>query len=358
MPDIEGNRLSDMDFDEVSLVTRGANQDAKVVLFKGDDDIEKQCMDDHRKLKKRERCSTCGMVSTGKMGKMRKASVIDKIADVIAGHIPEEDQETILDKLSKTLNEPSGNEDTMDEPDTHKEIQMPVTKDEKEKVTEPDLSGVSDEVKAYIDAIKKDGEELLEDNKRLAVVADEAINADNEDDDDDDDDDEDDVEKAIAKADPALAGLIRKMQADAAATEERAKAAEMIAKAEQDRREGAEMVSLAKSWTGNIGAKHDDLGSALLDIKKNCTEETFSQVETVLKAADEAVKTGELFKAAGTTGHDTVAGSAEEMIDQKVAELRKADPSLDEVDALSRVLSENRDLYAKYDSERRNGARS
>jgi hypothetical protein len=32
----EGNRLSDMDFDEISLVTRPANQLSKVVLYKGD----------------------------------------------------------------------------------------------------------------------------------------------------------------------------------------------------------------------------------------------------------------------------------------------------------------------------------
>lgn len=53
--------LTDMELDEISLVTRGANQHAKVVLFKADKQAE--CSTNHKRMKPGNECKECGYIA-------------------------------------------------------------------------------------------------------------------------------------------------------------------------------------------------------------------------------------------------------------------------------------------------------
>jgi hypothetical protein len=56
----EESELTDMELDEISLVTRGANQHAKVVLYKGDK--QGGCSTNHMRMKSGNECKECGYV--------------------------------------------------------------------------------------------------------------------------------------------------------------------------------------------------------------------------------------------------------------------------------------------------------
>jgi len=283
-----GNRLSDMVYDEVSLVTRGANQDSVVVLFKAD-------------------------------------------TDSVDGDIHEQSEE------GSTLTR-NGN-------DT-KETTMPTGTEDKTKA--PDLSALPDDVRKsfedYVNGLQESNDELRKDNE---IMAEALADLDEDDDDFGDEDDTLDVQKldadTIAKLDPAIQTIVKAAQ-DA---NRRAEEAEQIAKSERDRRESAEAVELAKSLTTHTGADVNLLSTALLDIKKNCTEATLSVVTESLRSSNEVAKAGGLTENGTDNGADVVSKAAT-ALEQKRDEIIKLDPTLTKEQALVRAATENPDLYAEH----------
>lgn len=300
----KGHRLTDMEYDEVSLVTRGANQDAKVVLFKSDIDTADDGSDSLG-----QQDSTTKETNPMPERKAGKANEIKKVGDGV------------------------------------------------------DLSKLDPEVKAAVEAeFAKANEtqaELLGDAEEMAEVIDELLALDEEDDEEDDDVDHsviipdgDDVEKIdLSKLDAPVAALISKFQADAAQAQADALEAMEIAKAEQDRRELGEHVELAKSLTSSIAADNDELGAALMDIRKNCSDDTFKAVEEVIRGANEISKSSPIFKENGHTV--PLPNTAAAKIDAKVAEITKLDPTIDRATALATVLAGDSELYSEYVAENR-----
>lgn len=348
----EGNRLSDMEYDEVSLVPRGANQGAKVVLFKSDalEEIEKQCQSDHRSLKKRERCPECAMVSTGKQGKMRKASPIDKVWDILKSEdVPTE----ALDALDKAIH---GEDDPGDTLDDGKPIIKEHTMPTGTKPTLPEaidlskLDGLSDEAKAAITKFQEDTtaafNEVIKDAEELAEELEAATTADDE---DEDEDGETDVLKMapeeIAKLDPVMQSIVKAAQ-DA---NTRAETAEGLAKAAEDRRTNDEMTTLAKSLTTHTATDNEKLSKALVAIKKNCDSDTFTVVEETLRSANELAKTGT------SVGGEHGADNAEDITKGDKDEITKAaeklmadDSNLTLGAAIVKAAEENPEMYARY----------
>lgn len=348
-----GNRLSDMEYDEVSLVPRGANQGAKVVLFKSDalEEIEKQCQSDHRSLKKRERCPECAMVSTGKQGKMRKASPIDKVWDILKSEdVPTE----ALDALDKAIH---GEDDPGDTLDDGKPIIKEHTMPTGTKPTLPEaidlskLDGLSDEAKAAITKFQEDStaafNEVVKDAEELAEELEAATTADDEE--DEDEDGETDVLKMapeeIAKLDPVMQSIVKAAQ-DA---NTRAETAEGLAKAAEDRRTNDEMTTLAKSLTTHTATDNEKLSKALIAIKKNCDADTLTVIEETLRSANELAKTGT--SVGGEHGADNAEDITKGDKDELTAEaekLMKADSDLSLGEAIVKAAEDNPEMYQRY----------
>lgn len=296
-----GNRLSDMVYDEVSLVTRGANQDSLVVLFKADVDNPSDDPDE-------------GI------------------------HEPPVDPGTLT----------NGN-------NVHKETKMPTGTDTDNQA--PDLSGLPDEVQKslskYIDTLQKSNDVLQKDNETLAATLSEFVDEDGnpiveEDDDLIEDATTLDVTKMdageIAKLDPVMQSIVKQAQDSA----RRAEAAETIAKAEQTRREQAESVDLAKSLTTHVGTDNGVLATALLDIKKNCAEATHAMITETLRSANEIAKSGTPVGSTNGDDNGTDVSKAAGALEAKRDEIMKADPNISKEAALVKVATENPDLYAEY----------
>jgi len=145
-----------------------------------------------------------------------------------------------------------------------------------------------------------------------------------------------DIEKAEER--------IAKAEAEAKAATERAESAEKIAKAEQDRRVLAEHVEFAKSELPHMGDS-TELGAELHELEKSMAAEAYEKHIQRLKAANEQIAKGDLFRQLGVDGSPT-AGNADDsrVVQEKAAELRKADSSLSEFDATAKVLRDNPEL--------------
>jgi hypothetical protein len=82
--DVVGYRLSNMEFDEVSLCATGVNQESLIVLSKAlpkKNKSPENCKIDHKKLKGKLPCPECGMAK-GEMSKAVAGSYEDRIQRV------------------------------------------------------------------------------------------------------------------------------------------------------------------------------------------------------------------------------------------------------------------------------------
>lgn len=336
-----GNRLSGMEYDEISLVTRGANQKAKIVLFKSD------CPADHSSMKAGETCPTCGH----KVGSKVRKGVVGRLAGLIKGSV----DEALLDELEETIHEQDLDPDTLlGEPVHQQEKNMPdIEADFIEGVDLSKLDDLTDEQKAAVNDVlakaKAKVEEVTEDNTALTEAIDEleaqfSVEEENEDDPDLTKLDE------LAKSDPALAEVISKMQADTAAAQAEAKAA--IEKAEQmeEIAKLGEQVTLAKQWTPTISADPEALGLALRDIAKSCTATTYATIEQVIKSADTVAKTAKVLEETGSAGVPNP-DSAIGKLDAAATEIRKAEPELSVEEARAKALKDDPTLYREYRAE-------
>ena len=330
-----------MEFDEVSLVTRGANQLAKVVLFKADG-----CSCDKPMGKKGKACKECG-------GMIEKSqSFIEKVAAILknAG-VEDTDAATVLDSLEEAVH------DNDDPGDTLLDDEDPATKENAmaEQTEAPDLSGLPDDIRksveGHIAALTGTNAELTKDNTELAEALDAALT---EEDVTEEVEGETDVTKMaddeIAKLDPLMQSIVKQAKIDRAAAEE----ATTIAKAERDLRETAEMTELAKGMTENVGTDTALLATAMLDIKKNCLEATLAIVEQTIRSANEIAKKG--LAPSGGNGTDVVSKSAgETALESAATELCKADTTLTREAAMLAAAKADPKAYAEHVTITRKG---
>lgn len=137
-----------------------------------------------------------------------------------------------------------------------------------------------------------------------------------------------------------------------AAEVEKSKADEAIAiaKAEREHREKREYIAKSEGYT-NLAKSDDEFGEILYSLAKAerdgaLPEGTVEKLDTVLKAANEAA--ANVFKEYGRAGHGTGSSDATSKLDAAAAEIRKADTSLSEAQAIAKALKQDPSLYDEY----------
>lgn len=178
-------------------------------------------------------------------------------------------------------------------------------------------------------------------------------------DDDQQDDDEIDLEKADLPA--AVKTALRKAQEREAADAERIAKAEseaaeasQIAKAERDARVTREFVTKAEQYGALPGVNAETFGPVLKSASEKLTKDESDALETVLKAANEAISKSELMKEQGRGGRtEAAADSARAEVSKRAADLKKSDSSLSDYAAEQAVLKADPELAQRQVAEAR-----
>jgi len=157
--------------------------------------------------------------------------------------------------------------------------------------------------------------------------------------------------EAVIKATEDEKAELRK-EADEQAT--KAENAEKIAKEERDVRETRDYIAKSQGYV-NLAKSDDEFGPVLKSIANAerdgaLPEGTAAKLDEVLKAADEQVKAGDLFKEAGRNGHGGATDS-EGKAKAAAAEIKKADPKLTDAQAIAKAYADDPTLYDEYQKE-------
>jgi hypothetical protein len=122
-----------------------------------------------------------------------------------------------------------------------------------------------------------------------------------------------------------------------------------VAKAERDRRLDAEYLEKARGFS-HLAEKPESLAKVLRKVA-DFDADLFVEVDRLLKAANEQIAEGNLYKALGAPAAVVESGSAHERLDA-IAKAKVADGSAsDYPTALSKAAEENPDLYAEHRRE-------
>lgn len=272
---VVGNRLSDMEFDEVSLVNRPANQLSKVVLFKSADSEER----------------------------------------AVPGH-----KNKKMDEDEEEISKPGHYhkmEDDEEEDEDEEEVSKP---GHKMKKGDADVIDLPSEVYEYIDALESANAEMVDELSKMAEYIEE----------------ETDILKS---ADPAIVEIVK-------AAEQRAEAAEQIAKAERDYRIEQEFIAKAAEFNA-LSVDASTLGPILKAAAEALSEEAFGVIIDALTAANETVSESDLFSEVGkSTSFE--GGSSSDSIEKAAARLREEDTSLSHAQAISKAVELDPSLYTEY----------
>lgn len=138
----------------------------------------------------------------------------------------------------------------------------------------------------------------------------------------------------LNKADlsPEWQARIEKMEADQKAAVEKSEADAKLAKDERDQRVTREFVVKAEAIP-HVAGDTAEFGKVLKSASELLSKEEFELLEQRLSAVNEQIDKGELFKQLGRSG-DAERDSGEDAIARKAEELKKADSSLSDYDAL------------------------
>jgi hypothetical protein len=344
-----GNDISDMEFDEVSLVTRGANQGADVLIWKSAEDAG-YTMDADGTIHRPDG----SVVKTDGVDVDTDKHPLLKRIKAVFSNPTQESYDRLMADIGKALTDGAPAPTTLRQQDTRKDNTMTIAKADGTTIEAPSLDGLDDDIKKafseFIEEVSKTTSELVADNTQMA----EAIAKADEDLDDEYDGDEEwvEVEDAdggvtkvdISKADPATQVLVKSLAS-------RTNKAMEIAKAEQALRETGEMTVLAKGMTAHLAADADVLGPALLDIRKSCSEETYDAIVAVIKSGEEIAKTGAVMQNAGAdgSGNDNDVLSK---VDAAAKDLMAENEGMTIEVAKAQVLREDPDLYREHKAAR------
>lgn len=202
---------------------------------------------------------------------------------------------------------------------------MPELEEAQAKIEDVRKNGLLDsEVVEYIDTLEKANETLY---AALNDVADPEVSG------------EDDILKS---ADPRIVELVK-------SAEERAVVAETIAKGERERREDAEFLAKAEELTFVPGETND-----IADILKAATNhldgETLASFMDLLGKVNSMIEAGSVLDEIGKTTSTPATDSYTE-ITKRAEALRAEDPTLTEEAAITKVVSDNPDLYTAHTKE-------
>ena len=303
----KGNRLTDMEFDEVSLVKRPANQLSKVVLFKSDvsnsEEIvaEEKTVEVEPVLEQAEESVEKGYGMGMKMKKKKE----------MPAFIKEKMKEKEMEK-----------EEMEEEEEEEDEMPMKKMKNKgKMKKDDDDSVEIPSEVYDYIETLESANAELVDAIEKMAKEQ------------------QDEQDEILKSADPRLVEIVKGL-------EERASAAETIAKAERDHRLVQEYIAKA-STLSNLPIKAEEFGSVLKNVAEALTEEQFSAIWQVLNAANSNLSKAGLFNEIGkssTPDHDGPLANIEKV----ATALRQANPLLTREQSIAKAVETDANLYKQY----------
>lgn len=296
----KANRLTDMEFDEVSLVTRPANQLSKVVLFKSDTSTEETV--DNTEVENQE---------------------VEAQDAEVAGAEVEKGYSKMKKKGKKMMPKMEVEDDEEMEDD---EEEMPMKKGKGKMKKDDDEIEIPAEVYDYIETLEAANAELVDTLSKLAEA------------------EEQEQEDILKSADPQLVAIVKGL-------EERATAAEAIAKAERDHRLEQEYVSKAATLK-HLPVKAEDFGKVLKGVADALTEEQFSAIWQVLSAANANLSNSSVFGEVGKSGTIDADGPMS-VIEKAAAALRQVDPSLTREQSIAKAVSADANLYKQYVNERK-----
>jgi hypothetical protein len=170
------------------------------------------------------------------------------------------------------------------------------------------------------------------------------------------DGDEDDLNKADLP--PEVRARIEKAERDATAriekAEQAAQEATELAKAEREQRVTREFVAKAETLP-HLPQKPGEFGPVLKSASEKLTKEEYDELDRVLKAANEQIERGSLFKELGGAGGPGPGAGTDAFseVQRKAEELRKADSSLSPERALQKAMESDPELQARYAAEQR-----
>ena len=292
----KGNRLTDMEFDEVSLVTRPANQMSKVVLFKSDVTISEESVNPEDQVEE-----------------------VEATEEVVA----EESVEKGYGKMKKKKM-PAMADEEMEE-DEEEEMPMKKGKSKMKKGDDNDTVEIPAEVYDYIEALESANAELVEEVSKLANSMQESAEA---------------IQEEIFKsADPRMVELVKGL-------EDRVASAEAIAKAERDHRLEQEFVSKASTLT-NLSVKAEEFGVILKGVADRLTDEQYDAIWQVLSSANANLSKSGLFAEFGkssTTDND----GPMSIIEKAAATLRLSNPTMTREQSIAKAVSADTNLYNQY----------
>lgn len=294
------NRLTDMEFDEVSLVTRPANQLSKVVLFKSDTNADSE-------------------------DEMPEVEIEETTEEVVEETTTEEE---VVEK-GKKMKPKMNTEDEMSEEDmAEDEAEMPMKKGKMKKDDEVEIPS---EVLEYIEALENANSELLSAIEKMeADIAEEEAK----------------VEEEILKsADPRLVEIVK-------AAEERATAAEAIAKAERDYRLEREFVAKAHELN-HLPVTAEEFGIVLKNAADGLSESDFDALWQVLTAANSNIEKSGIFSEVGKSVDDNTTGSPMALVEKAAVLLMKDNPNLSKEQAIAKAVEADANLYNQYIREGR-----
>lgn len=147
-----------------------------------------------------------------------------------------------------------------------------------------------------------------------------------------------------------LAKRLDALEKKAKDSEERAEAAEKKLQDEVDRREREQFIGKARSFAALPGMNADDFGPILRKIDKALDEDERTKFDTLLKAADAAIKEGALLKEVGSG--DRPGASVEAQVEELAKELQAKEPGLSKQAARGKIWKQRPDLAAAYEKER------
>ena len=143
------------------------------------------------------------------------------------------------------------------------------------------------------------------------------------------------VEIDKSELDPRVREALDKAEARAADADARIEKAENLAKAERDARVTKEFVAKAEQFA-HVAGDTSEFGRILKSASESLSKEDFDLLEQRLTAANEQIDKGELFKQAGEDGDGRRGTDVSDMA-QKAEDIRKADPSVSEFEAMRRA---------------------
>ena len=355
MSQIEANQLLGVELDFISLVDKGAHQDAHVVLYKRDGDDAEAVSKGKKKAKQTESCSECGAEldaegvcpdcdgdDVEKYADSRLTKVLKRIGAILGSGAPSADDSGTLVSMETVTK--VGRKASAKRIKALREM-----RDQLDNVlSEIDDNDGGTAMPAGVTKVEaKPGEVVGEDLiKYLGTLEELVIKADDAgafDPDDEDDDNDDDV--VVKSLSPELQAILK-------SANERAENAEKLAKSATDQLLHTEMLNKADTMRALPGFDREATAEILKGLAASLTPAQYEATVASMVGASEAIRQSGAFVEIGKNDSGTE-GSAIEKITKMAEEAVAADTTgaLTIAAAITKIASTNPDLYREYKSE-------